>query len=64
MDPGRDLARESTGTARGRIAIDATAKMPGDERNGQPVREWPPYLTMSPDVARRVDERAMELGLS
>jgi 4-hydroxy-3-polyprenylbenzoate decarboxylase len=64
MDPGRDLARESGGAARGRLAFDATAKMPGDERNGQPVREWPPYLTPSPDVEGRIDERAAELGLS
>lgn len=28
----------------GRIAFDATPKLPGDERHGLPVRAWPPIL--------------------
>jgi 4-hydroxy-3-polyprenylbenzoate decarboxylase len=38
-DPGRDLVRRGH-----RIAFDATAKLPADARNGQPVRRFPPRL--------------------
>jgi 4-hydroxy-3-polyprenylbenzoate decarboxylase len=57
-DPGRDLHRDGH-----RLGVDATAKTPGDERHGQPVRAWPPILAMDPSIKRRVDERAEEFGL-
>ncbi len=47
-----------------RIAFDATPKLPGDERNGYPVRDWPPVLRMEEDVDRRVRERWQDLGLT
>jgi len=39
MDPGRDLHRRGA-----RIGFDATPKVPGDARNGLPVRPYPPPL--------------------
>lgn len=57
-DAGRDLSIHSH-TA----YIDATPKLPGDERNGQPVRDWPPILTMDDEVVNRVKQRLPELGL-
>jgi len=59
-DPGRDLHRDGTG----RIAIDATTKTAGDDRNGQPVRDYPPYLEMSAEVRVRVRDRAADYGLA
>jgi 4-hydroxy-3-polyprenylbenzoate decarboxylase len=57
-DPARDLH------VRGhRIGFDATAKLPGDARNGAPVRDYPPPLVMSDDVVRKVKERWEEYGL-
>jgi 4-hydroxy-3-polyprenylbenzoate decarboxylase len=41
-----------------RVAFDATPKLPGDERNGQPVRAWPPILRMTPEVIARVADVA------
>lgn len=38
-DPGRDLH-----AAGDKIGFDATRKVPGDERLGQPVRDYPPLL--------------------
>lgn len=40
-DPGRDTVRRGS-----RLGFDATAKMPGDERRGQGVRDFPPVLTL------------------
>ena len=40
-----------------RIAFDATPKLPGDERNGQPVRAWPPILRMDDAVVERIKQR-------
>jgi 4-hydroxy-3-polyprenylbenzoate decarboxylase len=57
-DPGRDMVRRD-----GRIGFDATKKMPGDERNAQPVREYPPILQMSDEVRERVERRKREFGL-
>ena len=37
-----------------RVAFDATPKAPGDERNGLPVRAWPPILKMPVEVVERV----------
>lgn len=57
-DAGRDLH-----VCAGFVAFDATAKKPGDERQGQPVRDWPPVLRPDAEIARRVSLRALELGL-
>ncbi|MCZ6835590.1 MAG: UbiD family decarboxylase [Planctomycetota bacterium] len=59
VDPGRDLHRRGD-----RIAFDATYKRPGsaDERQGQPVRDWPPLLEMSEEIKRRVEARWAEYG--
>lgn len=57
-DPGRDLH------CRGhRIAFDATRKLPGDERNGQPVRDFPPILEMDSATTAQIDRRWGEYGL-
>lgn len=45
------------------LAFDATPKLPGDEANGQPVRPWPPVLTMDPAVRSKVAARWNELNL-
>lgn len=58
-DPGRDLHR-----CEHRIAFDATKKLPGDEHNGQPVRDYPPIIAMSEELKRKVDSRRREFGLS
>lgn len=47
-----------------RIAFDATPKRPGDERNGLPVRDWPPIIAMTQDIRDRIDTRWSELGLA
>ncbi len=57
-DPGRDLLRPDH-----RLGIDATPKLPGDERGGQPVREYPPFIRMDDAVKERVAARGAELGL-
>lgn len=46
-----------------RVAFDATPKLPGDDANGQPVREFPPLLRMSEDIRAKVSERWPEYGL-
>jgi 4-hydroxy-3-polyprenylbenzoate decarboxylase len=47
-DSSRDMYRWSSepepARAAHRLAFDATAKVAGDERHGQPVRRWPPIL--------------------
>ena len=57
-DPGRDGVRFGS-----RIGFDATKKIPGEGRLGQPVRDYPPILEMDPAVRRRIDERAAAFGL-
>ncbi|MEO0513711.1 MAG: UbiD family decarboxylase domain-containing protein [Planctomycetota bacterium] len=73
-DPGRDLEfangpldildhaapRLGAGT---KIGLDATRKIPGEEVNGHPVRDWPTILNMSDDIKQRVSERWAEYGL-
>ena len=49
MDPGRDLHRDVR-----RLGIDGTSKIEGEERNGQPVRKWPPAIRMDVDVTNRM----------
>ena len=45
MDPGRDLVWNGH-----RLGIDATSKSEAHERNGQPVRKWPPPIAMDPEI--------------
>ena len=47
----------------GRIAFDATRKMPGDERHGQPVRDYPPPMVMDDATEALVTRRWQEYGL-
>ena len=61
-DPGRDLHKCGP-PLHHRIAFDATRKLPGDERNNQPVRDYPPIIAMSEDIKRRIDARRAEFGL-
>jgi 4-hydroxy-3-polyprenylbenzoate decarboxylase len=57
-DPGRDLHRSG-----GRIAFDATCKMPGDERHGQPVRDYPPIIAMDGKALKRTEAHKAAFGL-
>lgn len=43
-----------------RIAFDATPKVPGDERRGEPVRAWPPILKMDEATNDKVRRRWSE----
>ena len=56
-DPGRDIHGDG-----GRLGVDATAKVPGDERHGQPARDFPPILEMDAEIVERVDRRWDEYG--
>ncbi len=60
MSPERDRYLSICGR---RVAFDSTPKMPGDERDGHPVRGWPPILKMDAAIATRARERWSELGL-
>jgi 4-hydroxy-3-polyprenylbenzoate decarboxylase len=54
-DASRDMYRWASSNGRvQRVAFDATPKLPGDERNHQPARDWPPMLAIDAQVARRV----------
>lgn len=39
------------------LAFDATPKVPGDERHGQPVRAWPPIIAPGEAVVARLRDR-------
>jgi 4-hydroxy-3-polyprenylbenzoate decarboxylase len=52
--PDRDRVLSVCGR---RVAFDATAKVPGDESQGQPVRPWPPILKMTQPVSDQVSAR-------
>ncbi|MHC4957873.1 MAG: UbiD family decarboxylase [Planctomycetota bacterium] len=56
-DPGRD--RFVFGSA---IGFDATPKLPGDARNGEPVRDWPPPIEMNEATRSKVSGRWSEYG--
>lgn len=57
-DPGRDMIRHGE-----RLGFDATTKVPQeDDRNGNPVRDFPPILRMDEEIIARVDERWHEYG--
>ncbi|HVZ93231.1 MAG TPA: UbiD family decarboxylase [Phycisphaerales bacterium] len=60
MSPGRDRYLSVCGR---RVAFDATPKMPGDERNGLPVRDWPPIIRMSDEIRAIVDRRTGRIPL-
>lgn len=62
-DPGRDaVVRTSSGQPLPCIVFDATPKTLG-EPAAEPVRAWPPILSMSDAVRERVTQRWRELGL-
>ena len=46
-----------------RIAFDGTCKHEGWERNDEPVRPWPPIISMDPAVVSRIEARRGEFGL-
>lgn len=58
--PDRDRTLSRCGR---RVAFDATPKLPGDEANGQPVRDWPPILRMSAEVRKAIDAKWAPIGL-
>ncbi len=58
-DPGRDIIRFGH-----RIGFDATPKIPGEDRHGQPVRDYPPILEMDEAVRQRIGDRAAAFGLA
>ncbi|MCE9590574.1 MAG: UbiD family decarboxylase [Planctomycetes bacterium] len=72
-DPGRDIeivngpldildhAAPRLGAGH-KIGFDATAKIPGEEVNGHPVRDWPTLLSMAPEIKGLVDRRWREYG--
>ncbi len=72
-DPGRDVevvhgpvdildhAAPRLGAGH-KIGFDATAKIPGEEVGGHPVRDWPRYLKMDPQIVRLVEGRWKEYG--
>jgi len=57
FDPGRDMIRDGN-----KVGFDATPKVSGDARNGQPVRDYPPILKMSDEIRDRVTKRWAEYG--
>ena len=59
-DPTRDLLRRGR-----RIGFDARTKVPGrDDRDGVPVRDYPPMVSMSPEIVAKVDRRWNEYGFT
>ena len=62
-DAGRDSVRIGAGST-ATLAFDATPKLPGDEANSEPVRPWPPVLTVSAEIQARIRARWTEYGLS
>ncbi len=73
-DPGRDIelvhgpldildhAAPHLGAGM-KIGFDATAKIPGEEVGGHPVRDYPPYLKMCEQIKEQVTQRWGEYGL-
>ncbi|MCH2132243.1 MAG: UbiD family decarboxylase [Phycisphaerales bacterium] len=58
MDPGRDLYRDGN-----RLGIDGTSKVASEDRLGQPVRKWPPAMSMDESVLESIRTRASVFGL-
>lgn len=50
--------------AGGKIGYDATAKIPGEEVNGQNIREWPTLIQMDKDTKQLVEKRWKEYGFT
>ncbi len=46
-----------------KMGFDATAKVPGEEANGHPVRAWPTLIEMDSQIRSLVDRRWAEYGL-
>jgi 4-hydroxy-3-polyprenylbenzoate decarboxylase len=63
-DASRDTVRHTSPAGVHRLGFDATRKLPGETRNHQPSRDWPPLLKVRDDIARRLDERWSEYGLN
>ncbi len=55
--PRRDARRSGE-----RIAFDGTPKLPGEERGGEPVRDFPPGVNVDEATAQRVSQRWREYG--
>ena len=74
VDPGRDVeivngpldildhAAPRLGAGH-KIGFDATAKIPGEQVGGNPVRDWPKRLAMAETIKQQVTERWAEFGL-
>ena len=73
-DPGRDLEKVNGPLdildhaaprlgAGSKLGIDATRKWPGEEVNGEPVRDWPDLLNMDDGTKAHVTRRWAEYGL-
>ncbi|MBS0186888.1 MAG: UbiD family decarboxylase [Planctomycetes bacterium] len=60
FSPDRDRSISLCGR---RVAFDATPKLPGDDAHGQPVRDWPPLISMALDVKERIAGRWHQLGV-
>ena len=59
-DPVRDRVERGA-----RMGFDARRKTPGrDDRGGVPVRDYPPLVSMSPEIVERVDARWNEYGFN
>ena len=73
-DPGRDLevvhgpvdildhAAPYLGAGH-KIGFDATAKIPGEQVGGHPIRDWPTRIQMSREIKEQVAKRWREFGL-
>ncbi len=62
MDPGRDVVRHAD--AHGDcLGFDATPKTPGDGRDGEPVRGWPPVVSIDEGVREKVRSSWDRYGL-
>lgn len=63
-DAGRDAVVVKGSDGRAAWVFDATPKMPGDARNGEPVRPWPPILRMPEDVQARIKPLLSACGIA
>lgn len=59
MDPGRDLVAGPGGA----VGFDATTKLAGDERDGEPVRPFPAVLAIDERTGRTLRQHAASFGL-
>ena len=59
-DPVRDRVERGA-----RMGFDARRKTPGrDDRGGVPVRDYPPLVSMSPEIVETVDRRWTDYGFT